>query len=128
MALATEGGIAAGAPAATSPSAAFLVSEDFDAVLSDLRVSSRFECRVLCLVDLPVVALSDCDASGRAIGACCRDWRWPCETYDQPCSRCQGRAPAGSEFHVTVSPFCPPPRRNEPLQRDLAEQKGSSGR
>ena len=25
--------------------------------------SSRFECRVLCLVDLPVVALSDFDAS-----------------------------------------------------------------
>jgi hypothetical protein len=31
--------------------------------LSDLRVSSRFECRELCLVDLPAVASSDFDAA-----------------------------------------------------------------
>ena len=59
----------------------------------------------------------------RAIGACRRDRRWPRETYDQPCRQYQGRAPAGSEFHVTVSPFCPPPRRNEPPRRDHSGAK-----
>jgi hypothetical protein len=70
--LATAAGKADGVlPAASATSADFLLSEDFEAALSDLSCADRFPWRELCLIDFPAISLSDFAAVSALAAVAC---------------------------------------------------------